>query len=87
MEKQDWKQKQYTLPYFGEIIWQIAFIGFDHFLKFISLTLKRLGYFWSSKVQGGLNQPPLSFCAPVLPISIQIIHKWSQMRAGIFIHL
>ncbi len=42
-------------------------------------------HYRSKKTKGGLNQ--LGFCAPVLPISIQIIHKWSQMRAGIFIPL
>ena len=51
------------------------------------LTLKEPEYLGDLKAGGGRNHPAVVFRAPVWLISMQIIHKWSQMKADIFIYL
>jgi hypothetical protein len=51
------------------------------------LTQKEPKYLGNLKAMGRLNQPRFGFWNPVLLISIQTIHKWSQMKAVMFIFL
>ena len=51
------------------------------------LTLKEPEYFGDLKAGGGVESTHHGFRAPVYLISLQIIQKWSQMKAGIFIYM
>ena len=64
----------------------------DHFLlskliSKLSFNPKRAGIFWRSKSRGGVESTRSSFRAPVLSNSMQIVHKWSQMKADIFTYM
>ena len=58
-----------------------------HFYRGYYFNPKRAGIFWRSKSRGGVESTHHGFRAPVYLISLQIIQKWSQMKAGIFIYM
>ena len=51
------------------------------------LNPKQAGTFGLSMGRGGVESTHHGFRAPVYLISLQIIQKWSQMKAGIFIYM
>ena len=43
--------------------------------------------FGQSKSRGGAESAPYGIRAPILLFVMEIIHKWSQMKADIFIYM